>query len=330
MKEWIKQPYAQKGVAIVILIIGLFLLRHVLNLILLTFIFTYLFNAFYVFLRQRIGFNPLALLLLIYGTFLSLISILGYKYAPLIVQQLGEILTQVAGFKFSQYEDSLHPKLYQLLIEFNVGHYVREMGNLLISNIANISSFALQVVVALALSFFFILDKEKIKIFLLRFEKSNVSFLYKYYREFGKNFLNTFGKVVHVQLMIATANAILSFFGLWLLGFPHLLGLTIMIFFLGLIPVAGVLISLLPLSVIAFQIGGWVKIFHVLIMITVVHAMENYFLNPKLYSMKMKLPIFFTFSILIVSEHLMGVWGLLLGIPLFMFLLDMMKFPKEN
>ena len=44
----------------------------------------------------------------------------------------------------------------------------------------------------------------------------------------------------------------------------------------------------------------------------------------------MKLPIFFTFLILIVSEHLMGVWGLLLGIPLFIFVLDVITYPNKN
>lgn len=41
-------------------------------------------------------------------------------------------------------------------------------------------------------------------------------------------------------------------------------------------------------------------------------------------SEKTKLPIFFTFVILIVSEHFMGIWGLLLGIPLFMFIIEIL------
>ena len=130
--------------------------------------------------------------------------------------------------------------------------------------------------------------------------------------------------------MIAGANSVLSFFGLWIIGFNQLLGLSIMIFLLGLIPVVGTFISMIPLTIIAFKIGGLVKILHVLILIVVIHAAENYVLNPKLYSLKMKLPIFFTFLILIVSEHLMGVWGLLLGIPLFIFVLDVIKYPNKN
>jgi len=36
------------------------------------------------------------------------------------------------------------------------------------------------------------------------------------------------------------------------------------------------------------------------------------------------LPIFFTFATLIVSDHFMGIWGLLLGIPIFIFIIDLL------
>jgi predicted PurR-regulated permease PerM len=61
-----------------------------------------------------------------------------------------------------------------------------------------------------------------------------------------------------------------------------------------------------------------------MIMIALVHAFESYVLNPKLMSAKVELPIFFTFIILLVAEHLIGVWGLLIGIPLFIFLLEIL------
>lgn len=330
MKDWLKESYIQKIMAIGILIVALYFLRHVMNLILLTFIFTYLFHTLHTFLQKRIKMDSRAMLMAIYGVFVSLITFIGFKYAPVIAKQVGEILTQISNFHLIEHKETLHPKLYELISHFNIGNIIRESGNHVLSGIADISGFAIQIVIAILLSFFFMLEKEKILLFLTRFKHSKVSFLYTQYKEFGQNFLNTFGKVVQVQLTIASANAALSFIGLWILGFPQLLGLTIMIFFLGLIPVAGVIISLIPLAIIAFQIGGFIKVIHVIVLVIIIHALENYFLNPKLYSLKMKIPIFFTFSILIVSEHLLGVWGLLLGIPLFMFILDIVKANKED
>jgi len=108
------------------------------------------------------------------------------------------------------------------------------------------------------------------------------------------------------------------------MGFPHLIALGIMLFILGLVPVAGVIISLIPLSIIAYSIGGLMYIVYILVIVMVLHAIEAYFLNPKLMSAKTDLPIFYTFMVILFSEHFLGVWGLIIGIPLFMFLLDIL------
>lgn len=133
--------------------------------------------------------------------------------------------------------------------------------------------------------------------------------------------------MIEVQFLIALVNSILSTIFLWIFGFPNLFALAIMIFLLGLVPVMGVIVSLVPLCAIAFKIGGVVKIIYVLVMVAVVHAVETYFLNPKFMSNKTHLPIFYTFMILLVSEHFLGVWGLIVGVPIFMFLLDIMEVP---
>ena len=141
----------------------------------------------------------------------------------------------------------------------------------------------------------------------------------------AENLLGTFGKVIEAQFIIAIVNTVLSIIALWIMDFPQLFGLGIMIFFLGLIPVAGVIISLIPLSLIAYTIGGFIQVLYILIIIAIIHAIEAYILNPKLMSSKTDLPIFYTFIVLIFSEHFFGVWGLIIGIPIFVFLLDVLE-----
>ncbi|MBR3381244.1 MAG: AI-2E family transporter, partial [Bacillus sp. (in: Bacteria)] len=59
-------------------------------------------------------------------------------------------------------------------------------------------------------------------------------------------------------------------------------------------------------------------------------AIEAYFLNPKLMSAKTELPIFFTFIVLIFSEHYIGIWGLIIGIPIFVFILDILEVTNKE
>jgi len=188
--------------------------------------------------------------------------------------------------------------------------------------LTNIGTVSLNVFIALILSLFFMIERVKINKFASKFGGSKVSSIYSYIKYFGRNFINSFGKVMQAQIMIAFINSIISMLFLWLLNFPQLLGLGMMIFIFSLIPVAGTIISLIPLSIIAFNIGGGKMILYMIIMIAVLHALESYILNPKLMSAKTELPVFFVFVILIISQHFMGVWGLLIGIPLFIFILD--------
>ena len=97
-----------------------------------------------------------------------------------------------------------------------------------------------------------------------------------------------------------------------------------MVFILSLIPVAGVIISLIPLSFVAYSVGGIRYVIYILIVIMIIHAIEAYILNPKFMSSKTELPIFYTFVVLLAGENFLGTWGLIVGVPIFTFLLDIL------
>lgn len=152
---------------------------------------------------------------------------------------------------------------------------------------------------------------------------------------FGRKFISSFGKVIEAQILIALFNTLFTVVGLWVLGFffepfPYLFALSIMIFMLSLIPVVGFVISLIPLCIIGYNTGGLMLTVNILVMIALLHVIEGYFLNPKLMSSKMNLPMFYTLVVLLFSEHYIGVWGLILGIPIFVFFLDILDISRDN
>lgn len=71
-------------------------------------------------------------------------------------------------------------------------------------------------------------------------------------------------------------------------------------------------------------------VLYIVLVIVIIHAIEAYFLNPKLMSAKTELPIFFTFIVLIFSEHYIGIWGLIIGIPIFVFILDILEVTNKE
>lgn len=122
--------------------------------------------------------------------------------------------------------------------------------------------------------------------------KSEFSWFFQDIYYFADKFVNTFGLVLEAQFVVALLNTLLTTIALAVFGFHQLLSLAIMIFILSLIPVAGVIISCIPLSFIAYSQGGIRDVVYILITILIVHLIESYVLNPKLMSSKTELPIF--------------------------------------
>ncbi|PLS19034.1 AI-2E family transporter [Bacillus sp. M6-12] len=333
-KELAKSEGAKKFLAIVVLILFLFSLKSMFNLLLLTFIFTFLFsslqNLIYTKVSKVLPIKKSLVTILIYLSALGGLVLAIVKYIPILGKQLMAIGTQISNFKIEDYADKIDPRLFGIVKGIKVDEYVAKGTKAFMEYAPHIGEFSLNIMIAFLLSFFFILEKDKIAKFGESIEKSKIAWMYKYYKQFGMSFLNSFGKVLNVQILISFINAVLSIIMLAFLGFSQVIGLGFMIFILGLIPVAGVVISFIPISIIAFTIGGIMKVLLVVVMIVILHALESYILNPKLMSMKTELPIFFTFVILVVGEHTFGIWGLLVGLPMFMFFLDISDITPEH
>jgi predicted PurR-regulated permease PerM len=295
------------------------------NVILLTFIFTFLMDRLEKMVSRFIRINRKITVILLYTIVVGLLLYGIVRYLPIIVAEITQLVKQITEFYMRPQHNVILNYLVDVLKEKQISSYLQQGFTFLLKYFTDISQIVFQVLIAVILSLFFLLEKERLIQFTRKFKHSKLSMFYDEIEFFGRKFVRTFGKVIEAQVVIAIVNTILSITGLWIMGFPQLFGLAIMILFLGFIPVAGMIISLIPLSIIAYSIGGYIKIFYVLIMIAVVHAVETYLLNPKLMSSKTNLPVFYTFMVLIFSEQFFGVWGLILGIPIFVFLLDVLE-----
>ena len=216
---------------------------------------------------------------------------------------------------------------------------------------------------------------------------------------FGK----LFGKALEAQARIAAVNTALTAAGMWVLAIPGAGLLSLFVFICSFIPVAGVIISTIPMGFVALTEYGFTKVrgggvwglgggglggggfggrwggggaaavgalarslarsllvpsrarvsharalslpIHpppiqtlipeqlalVIVMVTMVHFVEAYALNPAIYSAHLKLHPLMVLSVLVVAEHSLGVWGLLLAVPLTVFALDYcIRYPESS
>lgn len=321
----------ERFISFVVLILLFITIWYMKNIVLLTFIITFIFYHLVAGIQRKLRYIfPFkipdgAVLTMLYTLFILVLIFGSIELAPKLALQFTEIADIFIKFDINSVKEVIDPRIGEAISNIDFNKYIGEAGKMLASGVTAIGGFGVNLFLALILSFLILLEKDKIRRFGGRLATSRISYIYDYLITFGGNFVVTFGKVMKVQVLIATINSIVSMLLLTFLGFPQIMSLGVMIFLLGLIPVAGMIISLIPLSIVAFNIGGLSKVVAVILMIIFIHAMEAYILNPKLMSEKTELPVCFVFIILLVGEHYLGVWGLLIGVPIFIFLLNALE-----
>ncbi len=303
----------------------LYAVSSMINLILFTFIFAFLMDRIVQVFSKRL---PIKRSIIVIALYIIVIGALVYgisAYLPVFINEIQQLVRNIIRFYMRPNDNPVISYIMDTISRYQVFSYLEQGFSFVLGYFKNIGKLGLQVFLAIILSLFYLLEKDRLQNFSHKFSESKIAPLYLELQYFGRKFAGTFGKVIEAQFIIALVNCGLTTISLYFLGFPQLFGIAMMIFLLGLIPVAGVIISLIPLCIIAFSIGGIAKVVTVIIIVMVVHAIEAYILNPKLMSSKTDLPVFFTFIVLIFSEHFFGVWGLIVGIPIFIFLLDILE-----
>ena len=276
MMQVLKSQVFKRFITLLIVFIFLYAMKGMLSLMLLTFVFTYLINSVSKFLinklEDKIRINYKVMILTVSVVVTTVLFIIIIDFLPLVIREFTQVVKQVNDI-YSYPQDNAVINLIKEKVNQIYGTIFSTEGiNYIVQSISNIGKMGINIIIALILSIFFLLEKDKIIKFTSKFRQSKISGICSDLEFFWSKFTSSFGKVIEVQIAIATINGFLSIIGLWIIGFPHLLGFGVMVMLLGLIPVAGVIISLVPLSIVAFNNGGLVQVVYVLIMIALLHV----------------------------------------------------------
>ncbi len=131
------------------------------------------------------------------------------------------------------------------------------------------------------------------------------------------------GKSFQGQVIIAMFNALFTLIALWWIGVEYKFVLTFIVFLFSFIPVVGVILSGIPLCAVALlQPGGSLTMFlEVILAIAAIHLIEGMILSPRIIGKIGHLHPVLVIVILLVSEHFFGIWGLILGVPVAIYLI---------
>lgn len=125
------------------------------------------------------------------------------------------------------------------------------------------------------------------------------------------------GRSFAAQGVIAVFNTLLTLALMRLLGLGNELLLAALVFIASFIPVLGIILSGIPIALQALlQPDGSLDLaLYALLGIAVIHVIESMLLSPRIVGRFLHLHPVLVLAVLVVGEHLFGIWGLLLGVP---------------
>ena len=181
--------------------------------------------------------------------------------------------------------------------------------------------FAFQFVLSLILSFLLVWDMPATKKRIARFGEGRTADVYAEIAPGLRAFGVMLGRAFEAQSVVAIVNASLSTIVFVSLGLPSTALLATIVFVCSYIPILGMIISTIPAAFLALKVGGVQHVLWLVLAILVIHAIEAYMLNPLIYGRHLRLHPVAVLLILLIAEHLFGMWGLLLGVPIAAFVL---------
>ncbi len=347
------KKFLKKLAAYLLLILAFYVLQDILLVFFLTFIFGYLIFSLWEFFKSKIdrffdvlfqtkdykrlfkqAFSLNVIIIIEYILLFLFFLVLFSQVLPQLIRELYD-LSKTMPFLQNEIQnitDRLEEiRLFNTELWGSITQIITEQDIQVVKDILlrlkSVWTVFVEVFLSLILSIVVIFDREKILHYFSGMKKSSFKFLYEEYDLIFERGLKSFWLILKAQSMIAFTNAILTTIGLFIIGFvygtwfPFILSLALMVFVLWFVPVLGTFLSSIPLVLIAYLYVGWINAaLTVVALVFIVHTIEAYYLNPKIFSSFLELPVSLTFIILIVSEHFLWIAGLLIGVSLFYFI----------
>jgi predicted PurR-regulated permease PerM len=331
-KKWVAKIIILIFVSILILITFL-MLKGIIISILLALILAYiLYPAYKKTLKYVKEKNTAVILVLL--VLLVVIAIPIIYLIPIIIQQTFDTYIEVQKINFADTLGKIFPNLLKpeilSLISSNINSLVTKSLSAVITQltdfILDFTNFLLQLAVFLFTFYFSVRDAEKLR----EYAQKVSPFSAKTENKFLEEFRNITNAIVYGQFLIGLVQAIALGLGLFVLGVPKALILSIIGLFVCLIPILGAWLIWLPVSIYLIISGNTTEgialfIYGALFISLIDNLLRTVFLTHKTH---LSLPL--SMIGIIGGLYYFGISGILIGPLVIAYLLIIVDFYKEG
>ncbi|XKM12491.1 AI-2E family transporter [Orbaceae bacterium ac157xtp] len=328
--DWYRRRFSDPNVvSLVIFILALFLIIYFFNRVLLTtiiaIVFAYMLDSTVTFLTRH-GLNRTLAVSVVLFAFCSVVLLAVVILLPLIWQQgitLFKNIPMMLNFLNNalakipeHYPELIDVGLFDSLIQ-NVRESVISTGNTLvqisIASLFNALTIIVNSVVIPIMMFFLLKDKQKIWSYCLKFLPRDRKALTAVAIEMDQQISNyVVGSVLHIIILF-----VMLYIPFWFLGLDYGLLLAFIVSLSVIVPYIGLIVSSIPVILIAlFQWGLSTEFTLFTITYVVIQTLDGNITSPILYSEKLNLHPLVVILAVIIFGGLWGFWGVFFALPL--------------
>lgn len=314
------------------LIDGIKFVLSVLGYLLWAFAIAYTLNPLMVFIEKKLKVRRFLSISIIYILFSGLIIFAITILAPIVINSITQLNDNFSEYvrKTTSWAESKIADFKLMDNQYNLSDYLKnnmekiigESQNLLValinylfSNIINITSTIMKLILGITISIYLLYDKEAIIAIL----KKTVYVIFKRDKgtkliNFGKNANDIFSRYIIGKIIDAFIICIICFVFCIVAGMPYPILISLFVGIFNLVPYFGSLIGIIPSVIITVFISP-VKAVWLLIFLLVLGQIDGSVIAPKIIGDKIGLnPILIMISITI-GGALYGVIGMFLSVP---------------
>lgn len=302
----------------------IYLFRNMFALVFITFIMCFIASGISHKLRRRFRLNRRMIVVGIYLLFLmAVVAFLMYIPPRLLseainfTEQLSQSISSIEKW-FNQTLGSnelIVPLLPQVKEALSPDTFIVSAWNAVRNMVETGLHYLSWFFLAIMFSFLIMFDLPKLSKGMRHLRSTRLSESYHEISDSVILFARVVGENFRAQLLISAINTVLTAICLHFMGVKAIALLCTIVFMCGLIPVLGMWISSVPVILMAINSGGMQLGLWALVMIICIHLLEAYVLNPRIISSFMHINPVMTLIILYIAHSLIGMWGMLLGVP---------------
>jgi predicted PurR-regulated permease PerM len=294
-------------------------------------VIVYLLNPVVSDLERRWGIRRLLGSVFVYVVFLAVVSVALALLIPVIGHQASQFVAGVPNL-VSRFQDGLtsaanrlglHVGRADLAAAFKSGGAAASFFGRLTSWTAGVVRVAITLILGPLIAFYLLVDLPAIR-------RSSEAFVPAARRDevmsVARSVGETLGSFFRGQLIVAVLVGFAAALGFWAIGLPYWAMLGALTGLLALVPLIGTLLAAVPVLLVALAApnttpyglpirGGWPLAVAACVVLVLVQQLDQRILSPRLHIEAVRLHPVTVLLSLLVGGALLGIWGMLLAVP---------------